>query len=159
METKIGLTSWCTYFRVEAYDTGNQITSNPYALTSRLYQRDHSGAIRANENSVVCVTSPFAGITPKPQLAGTPITVWPNPFGPTASIAYSISSPAEVKLRIYDVSGRLVQTLVDGVRAKGEYSVSWDSRDARGMEAPPGVYFLRLETGTQVRTGTIVLLR
>jgi hypothetical protein len=158
-ETKLGLTSECTYVWVQAYDTGNQVGSNPYALSSRLYERDTSGILRANENTIVCAVSPFAGVTPEPEFANSLSRNYPNPFGPMTTISYSISSPGEVSLRVYDPSGRLVQTLVNEPKGIGEFRVSWDGHDRRGMKVSPGVYFARLEARGQVKTRTIVLLK
>jgi hypothetical protein len=157
-ETQVALTPDCTYFWVEAYDTGNQVGSNPYALSSRLYERDAGGILRANHNTIVCVVSPFAGVIPEPWFSHGLSQNYPNPFKTMTTIAYSISSPGEVTLRVYDVSGRLVQTLVNDLKGVGEYRSSWDGRDRRGMKVPSGVYFLRLEAGGQVTTSTVVLL-
>ncbi|MFH1311933.1 MAG: T9SS type A sorting domain-containing protein [Candidatus Eisenbacteria bacterium] len=157
-ETEIGLVSACTYFWVQAYDTGNQVGSDPYAVSSRLYERDEDGIIRADWSTIVCAESPFTGVPPQPQLANSLSQNYPNPFNPTTTIAYSISSPGEVNLRVYDVSGSLVQVLVNEPKAVGEYRASWDGRDIRGMKAAPGVYFIRLEADWQVKTRTIILL-
>ena len=132
--------------------------SNPYALTSRLYERDSAGRLRANENTIICAVSPFSGVAPQPEQANGCIRSYPNPFRPVTTIEYSLSSPGEVRLRIYDVSGRLVRTLVDGPQGAGEYRLLWDGRDSRGVRGPAGVYFVRLETRGQVTTRTIVLV-
>jgi hypothetical protein len=158
-ETDFALGTTCTYFWVEAYDTGNERGSNRYALTSHLYERDYSGAVRADENSLICVASPFAGVKPERPANDILIANHPNPFGPATTISYSISRPVDVRLRIYDVSGSLVRTLVDEPKIVGEYRLYWDGRDGRAMEVPPGVYFLRLEAGDQVRTRTVVLVK
>jgi hypothetical protein len=157
-ETLYGLTSDCTYFWVEAYDTSNHVGSNPYALTSRLYARDAAGRLRANENTIVCAASPFAGVVPKPEPQGRLIWSSPNPFNPVTAITYSIPIAGEVRLRVYDVSGRLVRSLVDGQAGAGEHGTSWDGRDARGDRVPSGVYFLRLQANGQVATKTVVLV-
>jgi hypothetical protein len=157
-EAWVELAATCTYFWVEAYDTGNQVGSNPYALYSRLYERDGSGILRANENTIVCAVTPYSGITPEPQLPKTLIRNYPNPFTSMTTIAYSVSSPGVVNLRIYDVSGRLVRVLQNDMKGAGEYRLSWDGRDDKGMKAHPGVYFLRLKVGREVTTRAMILL-
>jgi hypothetical protein len=157
-ETYLGLTSTCAYFWVEAFDTGNHTGSNPYALTSRLYERDYGGVIRANENSIVCVESPFAGVTPEPTYPGGRMRTYPNPSGHFTTIAYSVPSPGRVRLRIFDVSGRLMRVLVDERQVAGEYMQSWDGRDREGAGVPPGVYFAKLEVAGGAATKTIVLV-
>lgn len=70
---------------------------------------------------------------------------YPNPFKPETTIAYSIAKSAHVSLKVYDVRGRLVQTLVDGTMAANSYQQVWNS----GSSAP-GIYFYRLTVNDQV---------
>jgi len=65
---------------------------------------------------------------------------YPNPFNPSTTIRYSLPAPSRVVLRVYDLLGRVVATLTDGVEPAGDRSVSWD---ARGLAS--GVYVYRLE--------------
>jgi hypothetical protein len=62
-------------------------------------------------------------------------------------------------LQIFDVSGSIVRTPVDGWQEPGEYSEVWDGRDDSGKQLPSGVYFYRLEAGDFVATRKMVLLR
>jgi len=77
----------------------------------------------------------------------------PNPFNPTTRITYSVSQTELVVLRIYDVKGSLVETLVNEVKAAGDYVIDWN---ARGLSS--GVYFYRMTTGaeTVVRRATLL---
>jgi hypothetical protein len=59
----------------------------------------------------------------------------PNPFNPQTTIGYSIASPGRVLMRVYDVRGALVRTLVDGNQTAGPQSVRWDGTDGRGSQA------------------------
>jgi hypothetical protein len=86
-----------------------------------------------------------AGQTPlprKPMLAACR----PNPFRDKTTIAYQLPQAGNVRLSVYDVTGRTVRTLQNGFQKPGEYSVSWDSKDSRGRQVPRGVYFYRLDT-------------
>ena len=69
----------------------------------------------------------------------------PNPMRQTSEIAYSIATPGPVRLAVFDVSGRLVRTLVDRDEGVGKYSVRWDGRSDRGDAVGRGVYAYRLE--------------
>jgi flagellar hook assembly protein FlgD len=62
-------------------------------------------------------------------------------------------------LRIYDVRGRLVRALLDGVRGPGTHPVTWNGEDAAGARVPGGVYFLRFEAGDRRETRKLVILR
>ena len=79
---------------------------------------------------------------------------YPNPFNPNTTINFQIPEPSMVRLTIYDIIGRKVETLVDGVMMLGEYSVTWDAR-----ELASGVYFCRLEHRGTVRTQKMMLVR
>jgi hypothetical protein len=97
----------------------------------------------------VDVTAAGNGVSvPALQLA-----VHPNPFNPSASIAYSVPVAGEVSLTIYNVQGRVVKHLLDATMPAGTYQASWDGTDANGAAQPSGVYLLRLRTsgGTQAR--------
>jgi hypothetical protein len=83
----------------------------------------------------------------------------PNPFNPTTTVSFGTTQTARVELRIYDVGGRLVKTLVDDVQLAGHHEVAWDGRDDRGSEVASGVYFVRLVSAGQVRTHKIVLIK
>lgn len=74
----------------------------------------------------------------------------PNPFHVRTVLAYDLPRQGAVTLRIYDVSGRLVRALVSGAtQPTGRYSVEWDGRDGAGAAMGPGLYFGRLEAGSE----------
>jgi hypothetical protein len=79
---------------------------------------------------------------------------YPNPFNPSTTISYEIGSATRVVLKVFDVLGREVATLIDGDEAPGQKSVRWDAGDLAG-----GVYFCRLQAGGNVVTMRMILLR
>jgi hypothetical protein len=88
----------------------------------------------------------------------------PNPFNPATMIPFELPVSANVTLRIFDVHGRPVRTLVDGRLAAATYRVPWDGRDHAGRPVPSGVFWYRLATsadGASPRTMTksLVVLR
>lgn len=84
----------------------------------------------------------------------------PNPFNPTTEIRYTLASNGSVDLRIYDVSGRIVRSLIESrVEAAGEHEVIWDGRSDGGRLVGSGVYFARLEAGGESRTSRMVIVR
>jgi hypothetical protein len=84
---------------------------------------------------------------------------YPNPFNPQTTIRFSLRDKGTVTLRIYDVAGRLVKTLVDEVRDAGAYIEPWDGRNNRGARIASGVYFYKMESRHFSRTRKMVLLR
>lgn len=83
----------------------------------------------------------------------------PNPFNPGTTIRYTISKSGPVQLRIYDVQGRLVRTLVDEMQAPRHYDVTWDGTDSGGQRVASGVYFYRLNTAGRSASRRMVLLK
>ncbi len=85
----------------------------------------------------------------------------PNPARGRAQIAYTIpgtDGPAAVALEVYDLSGRLVRTLVRAVQPAGEYRVTCDMRDDRGRGLASGLYFVRLSAGARQQVKRLVVL-
>ncbi|MCD6379200.1 T9SS type A sorting domain-containing protein [bacterium] len=83
----------------------------------------------------------------------------PNPFNPATKIRYYLPERSRVELNIYDVSGRMVVRLDEGIKDKDFYSVGWNGLDARGGSVASGVYFYRLKAGEETITKKMILLR
>jgi len=84
---------------------------------------------------------------------------FPNPFNPVTRVKFSLKEKGHVKMRIYDVSGRLVRMLVDEVREAGSYEAVWDGTNDEGRSTASGIYFCRMEAADYERTLKMVLLR
>jgi hypothetical protein len=83
----------------------------------------------------------------------------PNPSWDVAAVQFALPAAARTRLAVYDVHGRLVTSLVDGVLDAGWHRVSWSHTDSKGHRVASGVYLLRLESLGDVRTQRLVLLR
>jgi hypothetical protein len=84
----------------------------------------------------------------------------PNPFNPTTQIRFDVPDDGtRVTLAIYDVSGRLVRSIVDNYVTAGRKSVTWDGTDTNGSPVSSGIYFYRLATGKRTLTKKMVLLK
>ena len=66
---------------------------------------------------------------------------YPNPFNPTTQIRYAMPVAGSVTLKIYNTTGQLVRTLMDGIMGEGNHEVQWDATDDYGIQAASGVYF------------------
>ncbi|MCB5230127.1 MAG: T9SS type A sorting domain-containing protein [Candidatus Cloacimonas sp.] len=84
---------------------------------------------------------------------------YPNPFNPETTIFYSLKEGTPLSLKIYNIKGRLVKTLVDDVSSAGTYSVVWDGRDSEGKSVGSGVYFYRMETPNYSSIKRMVLIK
>ena len=97
--------------------------------------------------------------TPKAPASSYLAQNYPNPFNPTTRIAFGLSAPGSVLLRIYDASGRLVRVLVNDERRAGRYEETWDGRDSSGRAVASGIYFYRFVTGSFKETRKMALMR
>lgn len=86
---------------------------------------------------------PAAELEPRPRVLLA--ENHPNPFRGVTAIVYTLPQDSEVKLRIYDVRGRTIQTLLAGRQSPGRHEWIWDGRDAAGTAVGAGVYWYRVE--------------
>jgi hypothetical protein len=100
-----------------------------------------------------------------PAAAAVPVLypAYPNPFNPQTTIRFLVPGEAgasrPVRLRIFDVSGRLVRELANGPFGTGEQTLTWDGRVGTGGRAPSGAYFLRLEVSGKALTSKVTLIQ
>ena len=73
------------------------------------------------------------------------------------TIAFAGAPQQTVQLDVFDIRGRLVKRLADGVPSEGR--VGWDGRDQNGRQVPQGTYFLRMRSGTEVQKSKVLILR
>ena len=83
----------------------------------------------------------------------------PNPFNPSTTISFTLPADSDVGLRVYDVTGALVKTLVDGRRNRGTNRVIWNGTNSNGTPVGSGVYFYRLTTKDRRLTKKMLLLK
>jgi hypothetical protein len=85
---------------------------------------------------------------------------YPNPFNPQTTIQYDLPAGSHhVRLVIYDMLGKQVQTLVDGNQSGGSHSILWDGRDDNGQQVASGIYVYKLSAGKQSYTKRMTLVR
>ena len=84
---------------------------------------------------------------------------YPNPFNPTTTLTFQVPEHAPVRLEVFDLLGRRVQTLVRSDFAPGRYEVAWNGRDDAGQPVPSGVYLYRMVTPGFADSGVMTLLK
>ncbi len=84
---------------------------------------------------------------------------YPNPFGPVTTISYSLPTQSYVRLGVYNVAGREVAVIQDGIRAEGPHKVSWDGAAGDGEPLSAGMYFVRLDAGGETRMSKMMLVK
>ena len=154
------LSSGASSFNTDTYTL--DITNwpgGPFSVSLQVYFSDDCGL---PHNQIVTVDllpatlpTPVGGRTFANRLEAN----MPNPFNPSTTIHYELAQSGRAALRVYDVSGKLVRTLVNREHQVGPYETRWDGRDDRGLAVASGVYFYRLESGRYTQTRRMVLLK
>jgi len=83
---------------------------------------------------------------------------FPNPFNPETSIRYQLAQSTDVSLKVYNIMGQAVRTLVNDAQAAGSYQVKWDGKDNLGRQVASGVYIFRLKAGEQFKSSRTMML-
>jgi len=79
---------------------------------------------------------------------------FPNPFNPTTTISFSVQETQYVRISVWDLSGQMIRTLIDGTHAPGEYDVQFDADSL-----PSGTYFVRMESVSGIQTHQMMLMK
>jgi len=84
---------------------------------------------------------------------------YPNPFNPVTNIRYTLPNAGNVKLCVYNMLGKKVKTLVDVYKTAGVYNVEWDGTNSAGQKMASGVYFYKLEMGSNVQVKKMLFMK
>lgn len=85
-------------------------------------------------------------------------SAFPNPFELSSTLRFALPRRSRATLRIHDIAGRVVRTLLDAELSPGSQTVTWNARDDRGTRVPDGTYFARLLVGDAVAYRTLILV-
>lgn len=169
-----------TKFKATGYDTTGNVIPTKITWSTKTGQIDSSGnyiATTAGKDTIIAAA----------QIAGTDSSVYgfayvqinpvgvesktvvvnefglyqnfPNPFNPATQIKYSLARSTHVTLKIYNLQGQEVRTLVNQLRPAGSQQVVWDGKDQRGEPVMSGVYFYRIRAGEFVKSRKMILLQ
>ncbi len=84
---------------------------------------------------------------------------YPNPFNPTTKIQYSLKTDVQVQLKIYNILGEEVRSLMNGFEEAGVKTVEWDGTNNNGRKVPSGIYIYNIKAGNFVKTRKMVLMK
>ncbi len=79
---------------------------------------------------------------------------YPNPFNPTATITFDVPELQNVSVKIFNITGQLIETLINGNIESGKHEVIWDAGNL-----PSGIYFVQLKSGEKTITQKLTLLK
>ncbi|MCD4829022.1 MAG: T9SS type A sorting domain-containing protein [Candidatus Cloacimonetes bacterium] len=101
----------------------------------------------------------FVGVEENSAVPASVLSIAPNPFNPTTTIAFSLAEPSHTTLCVYNVRGQLVKRVVNEPLEAGVHSVVWDGRNSASQPCASGVYFCRLQSGGMTETCKMLLLK
>jgi hypothetical protein len=108
--------------------------------------------------AVVCPQ--ITGVDGRPAAGSVSLAAaYPNPFQRLSTLRFTLPVASRATLRIHDLAGRVVRTLLDSDMSAGAQSSTWDARDDRGLRVPDGTYFARLTVGDRIASRTMILVR
>ena len=84
---------------------------------------------------------------------------YPNPFNPSTSIDFTVPKEMFISIIIYDVNGRHIKTMINGILGGGHNSVIWDGSDRNGKRVSSGVYFYELRSENNTIAKKMILLK
>ena len=149
-------------------DYNNTTVYLPYDLEYILTPQDGGGippipsAARTHVLEEVLFSLGHIGNSPAtdvPEAGVFAVKSYPNPFNPSTKIAYHMPRRGELAVKIYNMRGELVRTLIDEVVTAGDGFVMWDGTDGRGQAVASGVYFYETRAVGQVYVDKLTLVK
>ena len=142
-------------------------TTDPVLVTATKIDNNIGGyvlieAIDMDGNSTMCdpVYTTLSNIAPESYEL---LQNYPNPFNPTTTIHFKVAPTqegvADVSIKVYDLSGRVVKTLINEPMQPGEYAVEWDGTNNSGEAVAGGVYIYRMVAGKFAATRKMILMK
>ena len=162
----IGANSGTIFFKSQ--ETAGRAVN--YGGPTNSYRAIHStfifGALRggsSTKNELMNVYMDYLlsapGITELTNNCVQNLTLGPSPFNRTFNLKFTLSKPAQVKIRIYNIVGQMVRQLIDNELTQGSHRFIWKGDDNFGKELSSGSYLLRIEIDKEVINRVIVLVR
>lgn len=134
----------------------------PEAYQIPQYDAFGNNRIHGNGIDIGCYESP--GYTGNEDDVSQPFNSlslynYPNPFNPETTISFVSSRPGRVRLKVYNLKGQVIKTLIDGAMQRGYHSIKWDGTDERDSSVSSGVYFVRIEMNGETQVHKMMLLK
>ena len=140
--------------RYAGQDAANHFPVNPWTMPTDTWTNDN---VKTDQETDPYTS--YTNYTGVKKVSETPFTYnlyqnYPNPFNPTTTIKFSIQKPGTVTLKIYNILGQEVSTLINREMNTGSYSISFDA-----SRLSSGVYFYSIKSGSFVQTKKMMLLK
>ena len=134
------------------YDEFMPVLGNTYQLTGILYfSYGEFKILPRDENDIAEILSTGDNNIPESFVLHP---AYPNPFNPITMIRFTVGTLRATSLHIFDINGRMVDTLVDGMVESGDHEIRWDAENFSS-----GIYFIHLRVGDKSRSQKVIYLK
>lgn len=128
--------------------------------TIKIFYRTLRGDVPEDNGGRIFKKRLPSGIEEKREGVPTILTISPTPFKKSTVISYRLSTEGIISLKVYDISGQSVKTLIRAQSQEPEtYTLRWNGRDEKGKTLPNGIYFLELKKGRDNQIKKFVIIR
>ena len=120
------------------------------------------GLHRGNLERTGSLGMTLVSIDEKEQLVSSKFNVssnYPNPFNPSTTINIETNKHGQLLVQVFDATGRVINVILNENLTPGFYNVKWSGQDSNGMEMPTGVYFIKVQSGMDISTQKIILIK
>ncbi len=131
-------------------DAAEQTTTSLAGYTYQAITTAYNATLKPIQ-SVTAIDNSKSKIPPRSFML---LQNYPNPFNPATTIEYRLSKQTYVKLKVYDILGREVETLVNGEKSAGDYFVTFNAANL-----PSGIYFYKIDAGKYSLVKKLILLK
>ena len=161
---KLWVTFWPAAFdSLETDSSGNRVYQLPYFSGSV----DRTPYLLGEATPDSCNDEAYSQPPPEEKVAVRPTVPtsfelsqnYPNPFNPTATIQYALPKAVQVELKVFNILGQVVRTLVDEEKGAGYHQVVWDGTDQTGRPVSTGIYLYQIKAGDFVETKKMQLIK
>ena len=140
-----------------------ELSKNEYDKAIDHYKKAWQHAQKATKKAAESVTDNNESIsldnTTNMPIDFTLSQNYPNPFNPSTVIKYALPEASFVTLKIYNMLGQEIKTLVSGDKSAGVYNVQWNGKDNYGSPVASGTYIYRIVTGNYAQSNKMILLK
>jgi hypothetical protein len=146
------------YFGAIVYDLKNNSDYNLLISMDHVIQQGATGRFFTRiyrPDSLTVLFDFHQSIFKSPELKPN----YPNPFNPSTNLEFKISETIVVTLKVYDILGKEIKTLLEKELSPGNYTISWEARDGNGKLLPSGVYLIQLNAGNYTKVIKALLMR
>ena len=130
--------------------------SGMFSSTDFGYVFTYDGQVLRFEDQVTAITDPVLATTPDQYRLSQN---YPNPFNPETNISFTLPKAGDITIKVYDIQGREVTTLVNASMNAGTHEVVWNGTNASGARVASGMYVYTLKTQDRVLSKKMVLMK